>query len=251
MARGRSGELSWYISAICYRWSSTEASIQADRDLISYLGSRLADAVIIDCGAGPGLLSRQLLDHHPRLVVAVDANPRMVDQARQRLRTAEAEGKARVEQRYIDAHYFDSLTEQADRRPDACIFKRSLYRSRAETEATLRAAVRALAPGGVIAVVHPERSLRRYVLGEPARLRGYSAFHLFNRVISRASVLLGLSSSYRTYDRTELLGLLGDVSAGGTVSAVPSSQASYTVAVLTVTDQKRFVAGPGPSNAVR
>ena len=219
----------WNLSALVYRWSTTTVADQADDDLLSYLGDRLTGSVIVDCGCGPGLLAAKLVSRGAALVIAVDANRAMARQARRRLAREVSAGQVCVVCDFVDAPFFDAL----GRALDIVVFKRSLYAPEAEAADTLRAAVRAVGESGVVVVVHPERSLRRYAWGVPPTWRSHTMFHLFNRLVSWLAVALRISA-YRTYTAHELESLLRSAAGGETVERVPTVQKAYNIVAIRV-----------------
>jgi hypothetical protein len=111
------------------------------------------------------------------------------------------------------------------------LFKRSLYHPREEALGVLRDAWANLAPGGVVAVVHPEGDVVRYAFGEPARLRSYTPYHLFNRTVSRAGVRLG-AEHYTTPRRAALLDLAREAAPDAVIEAVPLGEACFNLVVM-------------------
>jgi len=96
----------------------------------------------------------------------------------------------------------------------------------------LQAAVASLNPDGVLAVVHGERSLRRYAFGPGLRPMRYTAYHLFNRFMSKLGEKLGIGD-YTLYTQAELLDLLRTAAPSRRVELIPNQQLAYNlVAVL-------------------
>jgi SAM-dependent methyltransferase len=219
----------WNVSALVYRWSTTAVADQADGDLLRYLGDRLTGSVVVDCGCGPGLLAATLVSRGAASVMAVDANPAMARQARRRLARELSTGQVCVVCDFVDAPFFDAL----GRAVDIVVFKRSLYAPEGEAAATLRAAVRAVVDSGVVVVVHPERSLRRYAWGVPPAWRPHTMFHVFNRLVSWLAVALRISA-YRAYTAHELEALLRSAADDETVERVPTAQEAYNIAAIRV-----------------
>jgi hypothetical protein len=84
----------------------------------------------------------------------------------------------------------------------------------------------------VLAVIHGERSLRRYAFGPGLRPAPHTPYHLFNRAISKIGQILGLGH-YQVYTQAELLDLLRAAAPGRRVELIPSQQWAYNlVAVL-------------------
>jgi len=222
----------WYVSALGYRWSDTSVARSADADVFRFLDERLLGARVLDCGCGPGISSERLVARGASYVLAVDANPSMVRQARAHLRHRIAAGSADVERGFVDAAFFGAL----GRTFDLVFFKRSLYARRAATVSAVRAALAAVEPHGMVVVVHPVRSLLQYAFGTPARLRPHTAFHILNRAISLVAARLGISE-YRAYSKGELWRLLSEAADDGSVQEVPTTQQAYAIMAITACDQ--------------
>lgn len=222
------------MSSFFYARTYLRIAHQVDDDLISYLGGRLPGAWVADCGCGPGVVAEKLLQHGAARVLAIDRNPRMLAQVRARLPDRLADGSLEVIAGSFDGPFFSELTARsADRRLlDVVLFKRSLYGPRRETSETLRCAMGAVRPGGVVVVIHPERSLLRYALGDGERVTSFTAFHLFNRFISRIGEFLG-AGPYTLYGRSELIDLMRTAADGQSVETVPTSQRAYNLVAIT------------------
>jgi SAM-dependent methyltransferase len=226
------------VSALTYRWTYLRVVDEVDADLFAFLGDRLRGAHVIDCGCGPGITSEKLLRAGARSLLAVDGAASMVRQARARLAGF---GTARVRHAYVDATFLRGPVQ----RPDIVLFKRSLYAGGTAAVETLRAAVDAVGTGGMVVVVHPERSLLPYAFGRPARLRRHTAYHLLNRVVSRAAARLGLGE-YRVYTRAELIELArGAARAEDEVVAAPVTQDAYNIVAIVVRECLRGDAASG------
>lgn len=226
-------EWRWGVSAWFYRFSYLEVAHQVDDDLFAYLGDRLAGAVVADCGCGPGIVAAKLLARGARCVVAIDGNAAMLRQARRRAQAAVAEGRVIPVQQVVRPGLLPTLlpTHPTGRGFDLVLFKRSLYMPPAAAGTVLRDAVACLAPGGVVAVIHPAASLRRYAWGAGWRPRAYTPFHLLNRVASRLGEALG-AGPYTLYRRDELLALASAAADGRPVALVPTAQRAYNVVAV-------------------
>jgi hypothetical protein len=150
-------------------------------------------------------------------------------------------GTARVRHAYVDATFLRGPVQ----RPDIVLFKRSLYAGGTAAVETLRAAVDAVGASGMVVVVHPERSLLPYAFGRPARPRRHTAYHLLNRVVSRAAARLGLGE-YRVYTRAELIELARVAArAEDEVVAAPVTQDAYNIVAIVVRECLRGDAASG------
>jgi len=217
------------VSALTYQWTYVRVAHRADEDLFAFLGDRLPGSRVLDCGCGPGMLAEKLARQGVEHLVAVDADASMVRQARRRLAPALSAGTVDVVHARVDECFF----RDGGRAFDLVVFKRSLYAPPPAAVATLQAAVAAIEPPGLVVVVHPERSLRRYAFGRPPRLRGHSAFHLLNRFVSRLAARLGLGD-YQVYTSGELRDLLAQAAPGRPIRAAPTSQDAYNIAAIMV-----------------
>lgn len=219
--RSRRRQWAWYLSSLAYRFTDTAPSRAVDAAILELLGGRLAGARVIDCGCGPGGLAAQLARGGPARLLAVDANPGMVRQARQR--TGDDRPQVEVRRAFVDAGFFRELGEPVD----VIVFKRSLYAAPDAASATIGAAVDALAPNGLVIVAQPERRLRRYAFDRDAPyVRLHTPYHLVNRLISRIAVLLRISD-YLDLSVGELVELVGSAAPGASVQVVPSDQHAY------------------------
>lgn len=225
----------WYVSALVYEWSYIRVAHQTDADVLRYLGDRVVGATVADCGCGPGMVTEKFLQAGAARVVAIDANAGMLSKVRTRLAKAVVTGQVMV---HHASHEGDTLPRLCQnvlegRGFDVILFKRSLYMPRPRALQTLRRAAAALCPNGVIVMVHPERSLRRYALAPPFGLTCYTPFHLFNRAVSRVAEWSGMEE-YTLYTRRELLALLHEAVPAASVEWIPSPQRPYNLAALQV-----------------
>jgi ubiquinone/menaquinone biosynthesis C-methylase UbiE len=212
----------WYVSSLAYRFTDTAPSRAVDAAIFDVLGDRLRGARVLDCGCGPGGLAEQLARRRPARLLAVDANPAMVRQARRRLRPG---ASVEVRRALVDASFLRTLDETFD----VIVFKRSLYASPEVAAATLGAAVGALAPGGIVIVAQPERRLRHYAFtSRPPYVRAHTPYHLANRLLSRIAVMLRISD-YRDLSADELVALVRSAAPESDVGVVPSNQRAYAL----------------------
>ncbi len=219
----------WYLSSLVYRFSYLQIAHQVDADLLQYLGKRIQGAVVLDCGCGPGVVVEKLLRHGAARVVALDANPAMLAQTRRRLAACTGEEVVTV-QAAFNPQLFKDLRKGFPERPgwDLILFKRSLYMRPEEAALLLSAAGKQLAPGGTLAVIHPERSLARYAFGPGWQIRSYTFYHLFNRFISLFADRFGFGL-YTLYTQAELLELVRQAHPGWKVEFIPSRQKAYNL----------------------
>jgi SAM-dependent methyltransferase len=225
---------SWYLSAPFYARTYDDLAHQLDKDLFAYLGGRTQEAVVADCGCGPGVVTEKFLQHGAARVFAIDLNGAMLSQVRARLADAVTSGRVVIMHRAAEARTFPELRERFldGSGFDVTLFKRSLYAKREQALPILQAAVTSLNPGGVLAVIHGERSLRRYAFGPGLRPMRYTAYHLFNRVVSKLGEKLDIGD-YTLYTQGELLDLLRTAAPDRRVELIPSRQRAYNlVAVL-------------------
>jgi SAM-dependent methyltransferase len=230
--KAKSRQLSWYLSAIFYRFSFIGIANQVDEEMFAYLGGEMKGAVA-DCGCGPGALTAKLLERGAKQVVAIDGNAGMLRQVRARLPGAVEDGRVIPVKARFSAGLFKQLVKEYPqiRGFNLMIFKRSLYMPTEQAVKIVRAAVDCLNPGGKVVVVHPERSLRRYAFGPGMRVRSYTPYHLMNRICSRLGQRLGLGE-YAVYTQDELVGMLRQAAAGREVEVIPSGQEAYNLAAV-------------------
>ncbi len=204
-----------------------------DDDLLAYLGGDLGGMAVADCGCGPGVVAEKLLQAGAAPVVAIDANQAMLRQLAARLPAAVADGRAIAVHATLDARLLPGLSRRlrGDRGFDLVLFKRSLYAPPALAQAILASAVGSLAAGGVTAIVHPARAWRRYALGPRDQPVRHTAYHLFNRLVSRLGVELG-AGPYTLYSASELMDLASAVAGDGQVEWIPTEQTAYEMIAI-------------------
>lgn len=223
----------WDISAPFYEWTYINIAHQLDEELFAFLGARLKGAVVADFGCGPGVVTEKFLQHGAARVLAIDVSAKMLRRVRRRLTGAVKDGRVTPVCHRFTPELFPTLSKQFLRGSglDITLFKRSLYVKRDRAQAILSAAVEHLNPGGVLVVVHGERSLRRYAFAKGLRPTRRTPYHLFNRFISKVSEVLGINQ-YTLYTQEELLALLGEVAPGRQVVPIPSAQRAYNLAAI-------------------
>ncbi|UCC88723.1 MAG: class I SAM-dependent methyltransferase [Anaerolineales bacterium] len=221
---------SWHLSALFYERTYNNIAHQLDEDLFSYLGDRTRGALVVDCGCGPGIVTQKFLQREAARVLAVDVNAGMLRQVRLRLADAVSARRVVLVRDSANVHLFSRLRDQYPDSQgfDIILFKRSLYVKPERALAILRAAVTSLRPGGVLVIVHGERSLRRYAFGPGLGLKHYTLYHLFNRTISTLGEKLGIGD-YTLYTQNELIDLLRVASPGQRVELIPSQQRAYNL----------------------
>jgi SAM-dependent methyltransferase len=233
---------SWLLSAPFYRFTYLRIAHQLDEDLFTHLGELVQGAVVADCGCGPGIVSEKFLQHGAAKVFAIDVNTSMLAQAQDRLAAAIAEKRVELVHAPFQPLLFSSLADQQKgHKPfNIILFKRSLYHKQAQAVEILHAASAQIASGGVLALVHPARSLARYAFSQAYGFTPYTLYHLFNRLISRLAVRVGISS-YTLYGRDELFELLQSAVPGWSVEWIPSQQTAYHLIAAHAADPSNFV----------
>jgi SAM-dependent methyltransferase len=180
------------------------------------------------------VVTKKFLQRGAARVFAIDVNAAMLCQVQERLADAVAAGRVVIVHRTADARLFSDLRERflGSSGFDIALFKRSLYAKREQALPVVQAVVESLNPGGVLAVIHGERSLRRYAFGPGLRPMRYTTYHLFNRLISKLGEKLSIGD-YTVYTQDELLDLLRTAAPSRRVEPIPSRQRAYNlVAVL-------------------
>jgi len=223
----------WYLSSLFYKRTYFDIGHQLDEDLFAYLGDRTKGAVVADCGCGPGVVTGKFLKREAARVLAIDVSAAMLHQVRTSLANAIAVGQVVSVRKSFAPELFFQLRHQflGGAGLDIILFKRSLYVEQDQALDILQAAVENLNPGGVLAVIHPERLLRRYAFGPGLRPKHYTLFHLFNRAVSKLGEKLGIGD-YTLYTQEELLNLLRTAGAGRQVELIPSEQQAYNLVAI-------------------
>lgn len=226
--------LRWDISSLFYRFTFNQVAHQVDEDLFSYLADSADGAVVADCGCGPGVTAEKFLDKGAARVFAVDLAPGMLRQAAVRLEEPVMAGQVELVHKSFDAWFASDLPHLHEQRQifDIILFKRSLYNARERAIPLVRTALTFLKPEGVLAIIHPEKSLLKYCFGAGLRPQRHTPYHLFNRVWSLVGTLLGIGE-YTLYSQAELLLLARDAAGGMKVHVVPTHQQSFNLIAIT------------------
>lgn len=229
----------WYLSAVFYRLVEARVACQVDEDFFAYLGDRVRDAIVADCGCGPGIVVEKFLNRGAAKVYAIDVNPWMLIQTKRRVADCTNPGRVQVVQRAFSSEFFQSLSANGSKISfNIILFKRSLYVRPMQAQRILPAAGQSLTPGGMLAIIHPERSLRRYAFGPGTQLKSHTIYYLFNRTISQLGDWMGIGQ-YTLYDQHELLRLVRASLPDFRVESIPTSQSAYNlVAAYRPTENK-------------
>jgi SAM-dependent methyltransferase len=215
----------WDVSALFYSKTYGPLAHQLDEELFAYLGKDLEGAVVADCGCGPGIVSRKLVERGAGKVFAIDSNPQMLRQVPPLPQIVSVQAVA-------EEGILEKLcVQQAWEGFDLVLFKRSLYQDRPDALRLLRSTYQHLRPGGRIAIVHPERSVLAYAFGDPPRLHRHTPYHLFNRALSVFGVLTG-AEQYALYTRDELSDLAAEVAGSDKVERIPSAQRAFNLIAI-------------------
>lgn len=221
-ARGLRG---WDLSALAYAWTYGPLSHQLDRDLLAYLGDSVWGATVADCGCGPGIVAQKLVSQGAARVFAIDASGHMLRQIPRDYRVVPIQAT-------MESLPLDRLRkEYAGNGFDVVLFKRSLYMDGESALTVLLNAYENLRPGGCIAIVHPEKTLSRYLFGAFPRIGRHTLYHLFNRTVSVIGEALGVES-YARYTRSELFYLAASVAGMRQVEAIPSRQRAFNLIAI-------------------
>jgi SAM-dependent methyltransferase len=227
-------QLSWYVSAVLYRYSYIDIARQLDDDLFAYLGDHLNGVLAADCGCGPGQLTEKLLACGVGRILAIDHNIAMLHQLETRVPQAFQEGRVITIHARLYPGLFTEYLNQTKKFPGygLILFKRSLYMPPDEALSLLRAATASLIPGGMLVVIHGERSLRQYAFLPDMKIASHTLYHLINRFFSRVGHSLGLGE-YNLYTCQELVDLLTQAAEGKHVQVIPSQQRAYNLVAIT------------------
>ena len=225
----------WHLSAMFYRYSYIRIAHQVDEDLFVFLGDRVCGAVVADCGCGPGIVVEKFLRRGAGKVLAIDVNVAMLNQTRRRLADYMANGQVEILHMSFAPEFCATMLASACcyGELDIILFKRSLYVRPEQAKRVLEMVCKHLRPGGVLVVIHPERSWQRYAFGPGLKVESYTPYHLFNRSISRLADWLGIGQ-YTVYDRAELQSMVQTALPAFQVVSVPSRQMAYNLVAATI-----------------
>lgn len=224
----------WGISSLFYRFSYVRIAHQVDEDLFAYLADITDGAVVADCGCGPGVTAQKFLDQGAAHVFAVDLAPGMLRQAAIRLEAPLKAGQVELVRRSFDDWFGHDLPRHDGRGPifDIILFKRSLYNTRERAVPLLRKALKFLKPEGVLAIIHPEKSLLKYCFGPGLAPQRHTLYHLLNRTWSSVGAIMGIGE-YTVHSQAELLKLARKAAGALSVQAIPTRQQSYNLIAIT------------------
>lgn len=224
----------WYISALFYKRTYDELAHQLDDDLFTYLGDLTKGAIVADCGCGPGIVTEKFINRGAAQVFAIDVNEDMLSQVKTRLNNDVVKGRVVIVHSDTHAGLFPGIKKNhlGGSGFDIIFFKRSLYMKKKAAIPILKAAVESLNPGGILAVIHGERSLRKYAFGPGLKPTHYTLYNLFNRTISRLGEWLG-GGDYTVYTKSELLDLMKKAAPDRKVEYIPSKQIAYNLVAVT------------------
>lgn len=215
----------WNVTARIYAWTSGPLSRPLDTDLLAYLGDSIKDAVVADCGCGPGLATRRMVSEGAERIYAIDVSREMLDQIGDNPRIVTVQST--MEDRPLDKLKEDGGEDGFD----LILFKRSLYMNRIEALEVLKNAYSHLLPEGCIVVIHPEKKIGPYFFGSPPRLRRHTIPHIINRTSNHLGVLMGVEK-YELYTREELLALVEKVAGSRHVEPIPSRQQAFNMVAI-------------------
>jgi SAM-dependent methyltransferase len=209
----------WYASALWYRFFDAQVACEADRNLftsLNRLGHPITNEIVGDFGCGPAIVVEKLVAQHAKKIVAIDYNGAMLWWVK-RLRKECATGQVVPLQRSsCDDKLWDDIPVLVDRRRfDIILFKRSLYIDPEQAPDVLFRAWMLLARGGVLAVVHPEKSEERYFFRD-GHYTSHTILYKLNRRFSEWT-----QDEYQLYTKEELFKLVK--------RALPKAQVTYGV----------------------
>ncbi len=224
----------WGISSFFYRFTYVRIAHQVDEDLFSYLADSTDGAVVADCGCGPGVTAAKFLEQGAARVFAVDLAPGMLRQAAIRLEEPLKAGQVELVHRRFGDWFGSDLPRLNGRGPifDIILFKRSLYNTRERAIPLVRKALTFLKPEGVLAIIHPEKSLLKYCFGPGLRPQRHTPYHLLNRTWSSVGTIMGIGE-YTVRSQAEMLQLAREAAGGLQVQVIPTRQQSYNLIAIT------------------
>lgn len=218
----------WDVSALVYRHTYDSAAHQVDECAIAAVKKVIAGGVVVDAGCGPGVVVPHFVSAGARKVVAVDVSEAMLRQVPPLPEVTRVAAD-------LQPGAFEHLRQaHAPTGFELIWFKRSLYHDDAVATLLLRDAHNSLRPGGRIIVIHPESSLRRYVLDvkdDRAHWASYTAYHAFNRTISEVLSLLHIHT-YRHRTSSELLALGQAVSERASVELINTGISAFNTLLI-------------------
>jgi SAM-dependent methyltransferase len=225
--------LSWRVSAVLYKYSYIKIARQLDDDLFAFLGDNTQGMIVADCGCGPGRTIDEFLSRGAKRVFAIDGNLSMLRQVKNLLPEAVISGKVIPFHSRFNPKMFLHILE---RHPDydgfdLILFKRSLYGPSVQSIALLKASISSLNQGGMVVVIHPERSLRKYAFGTRLKVEPYTLYHLVNRFSSVLGQKLRLGD-YQIYFKEDLIALMRIAASGNSIEVIPSKQSAYNLVVI-------------------
>lgn len=226
-------KLSWYLSSISYKQTYVSVAHQVDSDFLDFIGGRVENAFVADCGCGPGVVTKKLAEHGATKITAIDMNPGMIFHAKRLLKPEIDQGKVRVLLKGYSPSLFKELkdTETNGGGFDIVLFKRSLYCSRDVIVENLKAAYKTLRPDGQIIIIHPNKSFLDYVFKRFPVPALYSPYHFFNRIISLAAHWLRVGE-YRVYSNEQWYQIFRYVSPKIHFEEIPTKQRAYLMYAL-------------------
>ncbi len=227
--KNHSEHIQWSLSALFYQYSYYRIAHLIDEDLFQFLGDHLQNAVVADCGCGPGVVTEKFITFGAAKVYAVDESAAMLHQVEHRLAQYIHTGRVETIQKPFTPDLFLNLADHnASAAPNIVLFKRSLYGRPERTQKILAAAYQNLAPHGILAVVHPERSLKRYAFGPRLQIKPYTTYHLFNRTISSLAAWFHVGQ-YTLYDQAGLIKLMRSAIPDGKIEKIPTRQSAFNM----------------------
>lgn len=200
-----------------------------DERTIAVVRDAIERGVVVDAGCGPGVVVPRFLEAGARKVVAVDVSAAMLN------KVPDLNTVTKVAANLQPGAFEELRREHEPAGFDLIWFKRSLYHDDAVAVALLRDAYESLRVGGRIIVIHPESSLRRYVLDVQrngrARFASYTAYHTFNRSISVLLSSLRIHT-YRLRTAEGLLALGRAVAATTSVRLVDTGVSAFNTLLI-------------------
>lgn len=213
----------WSIVAKAYDYVYSPLVHAIDNVIMEHLGERIKGAKVLDGCCGTGQITFKSINMGAEKVTAVDNNPDMINQMKQRKEYWMYNGSIDL----VEADICEGIISELGNF-DIMYFRRCLYFPRQTTVSLLSEAYSNLNQGGSIIIVHPEKNLRKYCENKH---RWFAPTHLARRVLACVGKWSG-SVEYRPYTAVELEKLCLDACPNGTLISLDAPLPAYNIKVI-------------------